>query len=65
MDGLEDKLAYPFGDLAYSQGRTVINRRYTPPKLTKALENRPSQKDTSIHSNHPFSGANMLVSRRV
>ena len=35
-------------------------------KLTaKAPENRPSQKEAGSYSNHHFSGAKMLVSRRV
>ena len=42
-----------------------IKGDFSPFKLTaKAPENKPSQKG-NWYSNHPFSGAKMLLSRRV
>ena len=38
---------------------------YTLPETNIVPENRSSQKETRKYSNHPFSGAKMLVSRSV
>ena len=49
--------SYTYEDLTYSP--IILH-----PETNIAPENRPSQKETSIYSNHPFSGA-MLVSGSV
>ena len=50
----------------YPRYGTVLRKVGGPLKLTaKAPENRPGPKTKRSYSNHPFSGAKMLVSGRV